>query len=366
MDRVTSAFLLGCLALGIPDLYAYQQTDPQMIGDTPTRPNEDISAGGDQPVSCASLARAGLLLANRGVWRDASGAPMRMVDESYVDEIFTPQFPALPEENCANKMCRQFSLLATVMTNNSLPPEQNSCTNETIGLLRVLGVPDGSIVGMGWLGKYLMVVPKLGIVVAAMANHRANLACPNASDRGGGWSTEEGLILSQIWKAISPALDIAEAQERARPAAPETSATEVRTTDQVKLQQTVPRKVNSDISGACYCYCGFYQAIGKCYEVPAGENGTVTCPQRVHAPAADLTADCPSVSMLYDCFDRPSQCPTVVPEFANHNLVSWSASCPKTSQAFSSVQTCTYRPASFTSCSFVPGKPCDYSPFFPN
>jgi CubicO group peptidase (beta-lactamase class C family) len=81
--------------LGIPDLYAYQRTDPAERGDTPL-PSEGgalsaISAGGDQPMRCRDMARVGQLLLNQGVWLDANGESFQLANHGFVQEMFKPQ-----------------------------------------------------------------------------------------------------------------------------------------------------------------------------------------------------------------------------------------------------------------------------------
>jgi hypothetical protein len=65
-------------------------------------------------------------------------------------------------------------------------------------------------------GKYLMVVPELNLVMAVMGNNQANFMCSgqepgvpstNASQRfEAQWATAEGLILTQLWSKLQPAL----------------------------------------------------------------------------------------------------------------------------------------------------------------
>ena len=94
---------IHCIALYCR--YKYQRLDPADIGDTPERPNIDISAGGDQPLSCPEMARVGQLLLNKGVWLDGNHTPYSMVEPSFVKEMFTVQHPNLGNETyCAECM----------------------------------------------------------------------------------------------------------------------------------------------------------------------------------------------------------------------------------------------------------------------
>jgi hypothetical protein len=74
----------------------------------------------------------------------------------------------------------------------------------------------GALLALGMYGKYLMVVPELNLVMAVMGNNQANFMCSgqepgvpstNASQRfEAQWATAEGLILTQLWSKLQPAL----------------------------------------------------------------------------------------------------------------------------------------------------------------
>ena len=218
LNMTARAFAAAFAAkLGLPSLYAWEGADPAARGDTPTAADggaaTQFSAGGDQPMTCVDMARFGQLVLNDGAWRAADGKSVaQLLSREYVAELFTPQDTKVEryaDDNVcvgtdAGMMCDEYSLLATVTVNNSKLVNESACDTANSGSVRVLGLPDKSVLALGSMGKYLVVVPEENLTFVSFGSHVAKF--PDCAKRAGGtWASEEGIILSAIWRALGNA-----------------------------------------------------------------------------------------------------------------------------------------------------------------
>ena len=97
-------------------------------------------------------------------------------------------------------MCEQYSLLAVVATNNTALINSSACTVANGGTIKVLGLPDGSLLALGQLGKYMLIIPSERLVVTFMGSTVAHLLCEERSEST--WSNEEGVVLSRLWSIL--------------------------------------------------------------------------------------------------------------------------------------------------------------------
>jgi len=360
--------------LGIPQLYAFEDADPAKIGDTPILGKTQISAGGDQPIACSDIARVGQLLVNKGLWNSGDGTPVRMLSEEYVKGFSTPQNPLFPYDKCGGHMCQQYSYLTYLTTTNDTGiPRNTSCALNNTGLAQVRGLPMGSLLAMGALGKYMMVMPEDKLVVVAFGSNLAHLECPNGSK--GTFSTDEGLVMSQIWANLQAAV------------LPSQTLPKSSTRDQKLATKQPPPGPHSPFGpgprpppgpnprrphhphflqkpsvGACYCYCPHDQAIGRCMSGIASEDACTALADASHNGVQDF---CPRVSMFYDCHDPRVDCSAKI--FRTMTLQS-NKSCtgpPNASLPLEKVQECSYVPEAFSKCYFLGNATCQHNPFFP-
>ena len=143
-------------------------------------------------------------------------------------------------------------------------------------------------------------------------------------------------------------------------------------------------------SGSCYCYCGYNQAIGRCFNTSAGTTAAQCSAMRnATGGQAVLDAYCPRASVLYDCFelDADVSCPA---KFPSSSTPGWildpskpATGCRTQAQVQASAgrgrgraastvdgplqdaMQCHYLPTRYDECWFVPEHPCPDSPYFP-
>jgi len=380
------------IPLGLPQLYAYQGPDPAARGDTPTADeggNADISAGGDQPMFCRDLARVGLLLANDGKWADADGKLVQLANADYVRAMFTPQDTHIPSGVGwgPGNMAEQYSLLSVIATDNSPLINKSACTVQNGGLTKVLGLPNGALLALGLMGRYLIVVPEEKLVVTFMGSNLAKMNCENNSQ--GTWSNFEGIILSQLWSILRPAtLPVAPghlAAERFNSEWPAETPTPPKTVKQAHHQrerrglhqpELPTNQANPEgghephhefyseaPQGSCYCYCGYQQAVGRCFNVSSeGE-----CTYLSISQTAETMIDyCSRSSLLLDCFDAPTKCPETL--YSGTQLSPMGMThCPERAPPgpLMEAMQCHYNPVAFEECKWVTRQTCVSNPYFP-
>ena len=265
-------------------------------------------------------------------------------------------------------MVSQYGLLTFVLNNNdALTPQQSACSNSsavyakggTAGLTKVMGLPNDAIAALGYepghshilcyvifhrcenvrlryMGKYLVVVPSEGLVVVAFGSHQASLKCDAGS--GGAWSSEEGLIMSELWRALGSGIrnsSTGSAPHAAAKVAPTGDALRGAKPDGAKGRSpaqaqghsnrteaggvmtgasppvTAGGSLQADPAGACYCYCGGGQAIGQCFDDATDQSECEGRNAVGAVPAAVVQMYCPEAALFLDCHDEPSasDCP---------------------------------------------------------
>jgi len=368
--------------LGIPNLYSYEGPDPAGRGDTPL-PEEGgqgaISAGGDMPMLCRDLARVGLLLANGGLWADDNGTgSVQLADPHFVQDMFQPQFASTIPPNVGldpGHMVEQYSFLAEVTTNNSALVNESACDRSTGGEVKVLGLPDNALVGLGLIGKYLIIVPSEKLVVVAFGSNLGRLACEDGTQ--GIWTNEESVILSEIWRALGPALQgTGKAPNYTHAGVSNRASTQGNGTNS-QGHRTTFKDTKSDGSreprnpaGSCYCYCGYFQAIGRCFNTVTTQE---ECGAMHNESAAvdSIEAYCPHASLLIDCFNLTNVCPPSIYTGMVLDPLRTTTECPAEGSAgypqgpLQVTQQCHYKPVAYDQCFWIPGQACVNSPYFP-
>lgn len=353
-------------------------------------------------------------------------------------------------------MVSQYGLLTFVLNNNdALTPQQSACSNSsavyakggTAGLTKVMGLPNDAIAALGYepghshilcyvifhrcenvrlryMGKYLVVVPSEGLVVVAFGSHQASLKCDAGS--GGAWSSEEGLIMSELWRALGSGIrnsSTGSAPHAAAKVAPTGDALRGAKPDGAKGRSpaqaqghsnrteaggvmtgasppvTAGGSLQADPAGACYCYCGGGQAIGQCFDDATDQSECEGRNAVGAVPAAVVQMYCPEAALFLDCHDEPSAsdcpgmlCPSSKPtvwycagsshtacfscagllvgegDFRGYALNSTRTklcSVGPTPAPLMATMQCFYSPEAYDVCTWVPRASCDYSPFFP-
>jgi hypothetical protein len=273
----------------------------------------------------------------------------------------------------------RYTLLSYKLNQNPLRPgiiPGPACNTNTTGLVQIPGLENGSIVALGALGRYMIVLPKSKTVVVSMSSNSA-LDTDLGSCPGGNWAQPATTLLSQLWLAIGDAVTARKDSTNSAAASSTDGAASTRSsigvnhtlprTDRVSTR-SVPTRPTS--AGACYCYCPRYQGIGKCSSHVVDKE-TCLAPNNTVDAAADIFQYCPNISMVYDCFRPSLTCP---PEFQDnmgpavqmHLDPRRSTSCgTATAPALTKFSECNYFPVSYRSCFWVPNARCEFSPFFP-
>jgi len=274
-----------------------------------------------------------------------------------------------PYDKCSGHMCKQYSYLTYVTTTGDEDiPKNASCTLNNSGLAQVPGLPVGSLLAMGALGKYMMVVPEEKLVVVAFGSNIAFLDCPKGAI--GGWSTDEGLVISQIWANLRDAISSSKAgpapvgDSQSPPPGPHRPfGPGPRPPPGPNPRRPHhPHFPHKQGVGACYCYCPGDQAIGRCAGGVASEDA---CTALAKANNSGVQAFCPKVSMFYDCHDPRVECPARL-DSTMHLQSNTSCSGPSnSSRPFEKVQHCLYVPKAFSQCYFLGNTTCEHNPYFP-
>ena len=206
-----------------------------------------------------------------------------------------------------------------------------------------------------------------------VGSHECALTGRLACDRGtqGTWTNEESVILSEIWKALGPALK----EPSTLQTDSSTKAESARTGhEQVGPVQHVKTLIGRDEAvtggGSCYCYCGYSQAIGQCFNhtTSAGECSLMKNSTRT---AETIGGFCARASLMIDCFNETAPdktCPASI--FSGMELDSdrtpsnCSTHAAPTGPLMQSMA-CHYKPVTFDTCIWTPADVCVDSPYFP-
>jgi len=295
----------------------------------------------------------------------------------------TPQNPSFPYDKCAGHMCQQYSYLSYVTTTTDAEiPSNASCALNTTGMTQVRGLPNGSLLAMGALGKYMIVVPEEKLVVVAFGSNVAHLDCPNGSI--GAWSTDEGLVISQIWAAIRDATlpskkaSVSAEEERS----PFGNDYQRHVTGGPKGKKKPgsqprpppgpnPRRPHGPYgphprpqpgAGACYCYCPADQAIGRCIDNVASAEA---CAALTNASNNGVRNFCPKASLFYDCHDAQDDCPATLYTSMQLKTNTTCRGSSNASRPFEKAQQCNYVPTAYYQCYFLGNDTCEHNPYFP-
>ena len=127
-------------------------------------------------ITCRDMLRVGQLMLNKGKWRKDS-EPFQLVNESYVSQLAWPSYP-----NAASNygFLTWLNLPAAKVGTTCCAPRwgyENGCnegyemSGSIIGDdLKDLGAPWTLQMAIGWLGKYIMVLPDRNITVVSVGN----------------------------------------------------------------------------------------------------------------------------------------------------------------------------------------------------
>ncbi len=183
----------------------------------------EISAGGGQFVSCRGLARVGQLYLNRGIWpsQNGLGPPQRLVSTQYIQQMGHPSFPA------ASANYGLLTWLPGAKPSNPLVQCCNSrfqCTNEELDEFLPLGssmigaageyeseTPSGALgdelaMGLGWLGKWMVMIPSHNATVVTLGNTwGSTVACGLDLD---GTGYDESFSVTVLWRQVREMLDL--------------------------------------------------------------------------------------------------------------------------------------------------------------
>ena len=329
----------------------------------------------------------GQLLLNNGSWLDHTGKPFRMLSRTAVAEMWTVQNPGITGEF---RMSDQYSLLSYILNQNPNGARAGpACDNSTAGLVIVPGMPNGTLVALGAMGRFLIIIPSEGLVIASFGSHDGRqVPCHGPTTTS--WSNRANPILAALWRALGPA--VATAVAGALPY-PEVGSIErggdrpdgtaagfqppalaipwppARKTAKPPAAETAPPAPPAP-PGACYCYCPKGQGIGQCTDTVTSKDA---CKQFGLRPdQGEVRRHCPNITEFLDCQDPQGHCnpdATLAGPGLGMVLDNTSATaCPHPAartSGLTAVRTCTYFPVRFGLCYWLAGEQCKRGAFFP-
>jgi len=339
--------------LGIPDLFKHDSC------------GRDIVAGGGQPLTCRELARIGQLMLNKGAWPTEDGHPVQLVSEGYMREMVTPQYP---------NVSVSYGLLNWLNTHPAKPGGDaccapRACTQESFGYklwstygilgddVEPIGAPPDMAMAMGWLSKWLFVIPERNMTVVTLGNTWGRSRwCDNDTTF---YNFDEGWTSSLIWNAFSNlTIPQAAGEGRDNPAetVPSASTGAVSGTSRVAKVAgpfrdrpgAAPQQVVEQW-GVCRCYCPPNMGFGHCFDMGKG-----TAPMECSTVLNTARNVCVSVGLVTDCRSQA----------VNHTWVGDGMSCrvtqpcPSDAPPFAS-QLGMCDPVQFYKCDAQMGVTCD-------
>lgn len=256
---------------------------------------------------------------------------------------------------------------------NQNPPQGSgfegpACNNQTRGLLVVPGMPNGTLLALGAMSRFLLVIPSQGVVIASFGSNTAHsMLCSGHGYPT--WSNEANPVLAALWRALGPALQPAsDATSQAR-ANPDATRQLRRASKPAKTSEAAlaPPRAAVTSEGACYCYCPFGQGIGRCFDGLSNESACQEYELTRTVPQPNITSYCPSVSEFIDCQDPQVPCLSGIENMALNDADTTECPTPANQTlGLTAIRTCTYRPVGYHLCFWVPNATCSRSAFFPH
>lgn len=193
------------IPLGVPNMFAGQTESAH------------VHAGGDNRLPCSAMLRLGQLFVNGGWWADRDGAPVRLLSAAYVREVFTPQYP---ETNSAYGFLTWLNQHPSRPADSYKRPGLGWCDIRVHGAWCDAGgspvdAPPSLALGMGWLAKYVLLLPETRTVVVSIGQSwTRSAACQPPQNV---WNYDEAFGSRTLWRSVGSALL---PPPRASPAAP--------------------------------------------------------------------------------------------------------------------------------------------------
>lgn len=275
-----------------------------------------FSAGGGQMVTCRQVARLGQLIVNKGLWPTRGGMVERLLTEEYVRELLTPQYP---ERGFSYGLLTWLSVPRPLGAVACCAPRwgpDSTCSGSRLegpllGDDIVEGPSELVAMAMGWIGKYLYVVPSRNLTIVSMGSTwGASLQCRVGATRPTDPSYNDGyddaFSSTVVWRALDKALRPASALATAAAADGEVAPIADRRSGRAGRAEaepptalaTVAGKEAATTGGSCSCLCPPGNGWGYCYDMP---RGVTDCHEMLYK-AAD---DCPALGVARQCHDPP-------------------------------------------------------------
>lgn len=298
--------------LGIPDLYKYDDIDPE------------VSIGGGQMMTCRQILRVGQLILNEGKWPTESGELYDLLTRKYVQGWTSPAFPNvastygyltwLNEEPTSTQCCAPrwgsrrdcavgYKLVGSIIGDDVLDPGY-------------MNAPYGVSIALGWLGKYLITIPDRNMTVVTMGNSWGSSHLCDA--KGGGY--DDSYTLTETWRAFgnltipsgmtgnlksrSPKKSFIESDKANNPSVAQSQLTmpslltpnnKPHKIRRHKVSATQNNVADDNIVGSCYCYCPPSQGFGQCYNLNSVPRGSADNCSAVYSDGARI---CPGPSVI--------------------------------------------------------------------
>jgi len=306
--------------LGIPKFFAYDEV------------KDGWSVGGGQLSSCRTLARVAQLVLNKGLWPMPGGGVQRLVGESFLEEMSSPQFPH-----------RGYSYGFLVWLNRERDPEVSpKCCGDRGGCMEqsqetflehpfmqdeVAGsepMTEHVIIATGWLGHICLIVPGRNISIVSLGNTwgssnlcRLGATRPNDPKIVAGY--DNTFTLGLMWHLLDKATQAGDLDEQGHHHErhhdhhherhhdhKEASKSHVPLLSKEvedmggeakKVRNAVDREEEREgaaIHGSCSCLCVPGRGQGYCYDMPTGVKDC-------NAVAIMAAIDCPGVGVVRQC-----------------------------------------------------------------
>lgn len=350
--------------LGIPDLYKYDDIDPE------------VSIGGGQMMTCRQMARVGQLILNEGKWPTESGELFEMVTPEYVKDWTSPAFPNVAStygyltwlnteptstQCCAprwgnSRHCVGYKLVGSIIGDDVLDPAY-------------INAPYGVSIALGWLGKYLITIPDRNMTIVTFGESWGSSHLCDGVDGG----YDDSYTLTESWRAFGNLTIPSGMTETLQSRSTKKSFVESQSQHSMPALYTPKKKphkirrhkgsatqndvAHGDIVGSCYCYCPPSQGFGQCYNLNSLPRGNADNCSAVYSDGARI---CPAPSVVRETSQPESDANST---WCKYMQISREIKCGSDTSNNAS-EACSCEVQRFERCYYYPS-PCDDDPYTP-
>jgi CubicO group peptidase (beta-lactamase class C family) len=329
----------------------------------------EISAGGGQFISCRGLARVGQLYINRGLWPMTNGSSQRLVSAEYIQQMGHPSFPTAsanyglltwlpgakptsPLVQCCNSrfQCPDVALDEFMPLGTSMIGAAGEYESE----MPSAALADELAMGLGWLGKWMLLIPSENVTVVTLGNTWGSTVACGLDIDGSGY--DESYSVTVLWRQVREMLGLKKEEEEEARNATDTAAQQSAKAPQEENQarfvlndRTLPfmKKKRSSSSGSVHVPVRRRQPGHSAGSPPTG--GGLTAPDQSESAEKEHKGSC-------QCLCPPDQ------GFGICVNASSSKDCEHSALVYSAAQSCP-RIGVIKECQdYTPSQACPLTP----